>query len=377
MTYQVVLFPGDGIGPEVVDAAVRVLDAVADANGLPIAYSPLPIGGAAIDQYGVPLRQEDLERCRTADAVLLGAVGGPAWDRLPVETRPERGLLQLRKELNLCINLRVVRATAAGSSASPLKEEVARETDIAFVRELTAGIYFGRPSHVQGAAPDREAVDTATYTESQIVAVLDYAYALARSRRGKVVSVDKANVMQTSRLWRQVASEYAAAHPDVTLEHALVDSFAMSLMQNPRRYDVVVTDNLFGDILTDLAGVIAGSLGLLPSASLQAGGSGRRFGLYEPVHGSAPDIAGQGVANPVGCILSIALMLEWSFGRPDLARAIRDGVDAVMAAGRLTRDLAASPETAVSTQQFVDAVLVYLGEEGYIRGDRALRHHVA
>lgn len=377
MSAHVVLLPGDGVGPEVVDAAVRVLDAVAGTHDLSIEYSRLRVGGTAIDAYGTPLRDEDLERCRRADAVLLGAVGGPAWDDLPVETRPERGLLQLRKGLELGINLRPVRWSPAGGAASPLKESVASGADIAFVRELTGGVYFGKPSLSWGQAPVREAVDTAHYHERQIVAVLDFAYELTRSRSGRVVSVDKANVMQTSRLWRQVASEYAERHPDVSLEHALVDSFAMSLIREPRRYDVVVTENLFGDILTDLAAVIAGSLGVLPSASLRPASAGLRFGLYEPVHGSAPDIAGRGVANPAGCILSMALMLEWSLGRPDLAAAIRAGVDAVMAAGCLTADLAPSPQSAVSTQGFVDTLLDRLREEGYVRGDRALRHHVA
>jgi 3-isopropylmalate dehydrogenase len=219
-------------------------------------------------------------------------------------------------------------------------------------------------------------VDTATYTEDQIRTALDFAYALARQRRGRVTSVDKANVMSTSRLWREVATDYAARHPDVELTHALVDSFAMSLVQNPTRYDVVVTDNLFGDILTDLGGVLAGSLGMLPSASLRASGL-RPLGLYEPVHGSAPDIAGQGKANPVGMILSVALMLRWSFGRADLASEIEAAVDAVTARGTLTTDLAPSPERAVGTDQFTDTVLEYLAEEGGGHGRSHLRHHVA
>jgi 3-isopropylmalate dehydrogenase len=420
VTYRVILLPGDGIGPEVVRAAGRVLDAVAGG----IEYTEVLAGGSAIDAYGTPLRDADLDTCRQADAILFGAVGGPAWDALPVDRRPERALLRLRSELNLGINFRPVRWTSAGEPSSPLKREVAEGADIAFVRELTGGVYFGRPSYIKD--DEKYAVDTADYSERQITAVLDFAYELARTRQGKVTSVDKANVMNTSRLWRQVASDYGRRHPDVQLEHALVDSFAMSLIQSPRRYDVVVTENLFGDILTDLAGVIAGSLGLLPSASLRAdtgdtrranplrradprssgpplpsspdrpahesiGGQDthcggypgpgpteiptvRRFGMYEPIHGSAPDIAGRGIANPVGSILSAALMLEWSLGQPEKAHAIREAVQFVIEERKvLTADLAT--ESSVSTQEFVDAVVTHL--QGGSRGHRDLRHNVA
>ena len=370
MTARVVLLPGDGVGPEVVDAAVRALRAASD---LDVEYETLLVGGAAIDAYGMPLRPEDLERCRTADAVLLGAVGGPKWDDLPIESRPERALLQLRSELGVGINLRPVRWTPAGGERSPLKVEVARGADIAFIRELTGGVYFGRPSYVRGEPPAREAVDTGYYAEAQIVAVLDFAYDLARRRRGKVTSVDKANVMNTSRLWRQVAGEYARQHPEVALEHALVDSFAMSLVQEPTRYDVVVTENLFGDILTDLASVVAGSLGVLPSASLRPEGGGRRFGLYEPVHGSAPTIAGQGVANPTGCILSAALMLEWSLDQPEAAERLRAAVESVAAAGTLTADLGGSAGTQSVTQEIIKTLDGMRGA----RERRNIRHHVA
>jgi 3-isopropylmalate dehydrogenase len=384
MTYTVAVLPGDGVGPEVVDAALQVLDSVAARGELDVRYSRHLAGGAAIDAYGTPLRTEDLERCAAADAVLLGAVGGPAWDHLPVETRPERALLRLRSELRLGINLRPVQWTAAGGSRSPLRPEVARDADIAFVRELTGGVYFGKPSYVRAGgaeSPERQAVDTAQYTEGQIRAVLDFAFELARSRRGKVTSVDKANVMNTSRLWREVATEYGREHPEVELEHALVDSFAMSLIQDPRRYDVVVTENLFGDILTDLASVLAGSLGVLPSASLRPRAAsepgGNRFGLYEPVHGSAPDIAGRNLANPTGCVLSLALMLEWSFGRPDLAAMVRNAVAVVTDRGVLTADLAAPDARAVTTQELVDSLIDAIQEEGGTRGRRAIRHHVA
>jgi 3-isopropylmalate dehydrogenase len=374
VTARILLLPGDGIGPEVVEAGRRVLEAVAAAEGLRLEFSQALVGGAAIEAHGTPLRDEDLDRCRQADAVLLGAVGGPAWDSYPPAFRPERGLLRLRSELELALNLRPVR-WAAGAPV-PLREEMARGADIVFVRELTGGIYFGRPSGVSGEKPNREAVDTAAYSEGQIRAALDFAFALARQRRGLVTSVDKANVMSTSHLWRQVAADYAAHHPDVQLEHALVDSFAMSLMRSPIRYDVVVTDNLFGDILTDLGGVLAGSLGVLPSASVQAAWH-RRPGLYEPVHGSAPDIAGLGIANPVGMILSVALMLRWSLDRPDLARRVETAVEAVMAAGCLTADLAPSPHDAISTDDFTGAVIQYLHEEGGSHDRGHLRHHVA
>jgi 3-isopropylmalate dehydrogenase len=237
-------------------------------------------------------------------------------------------------------------------------------------------VYFGKPSYRRDTPSGREAVDTAHYAESQILAVLDFAYELARTRRNKVTSVDKANVMNTSRLWREIAVEYGKQHPDVELEHALVDSFAMQVIQDPRRFDVVVTDNLFGDILTDLASVIAGSLGVLPSASLRPGAGRRRFGLYEPIHGSAPTIAGQNIVNPAGAILSAALMLEWSFDRPDLAAEIRSAVERVVAGGTLTADLAPVSDTAVGTDQFVAALITAL-QDGGTRGRRTVRHHVA
>jgi 3-isopropylmalate dehydrogenase len=377
MTFDLVLLPGDGIGPEVLESAVKVLDAATEGENLDIRYTTILVGGAAIDAHETPLRTEDLERCRRADALLLGAVGGPAWDELSVETRPERALLRLRSELNLGINLRPVAWTPAGGRYAPLTEEVAQGADIAFVRELTGGVYFGQPSYYHRTVGGRHAVDTATYSEKQVQAVLEFAFELARGRRGKVTSVDKANVMNTSRLWREVATEYGRNNPDVELEHALVDSFAMSLIGSPRSYDVVVTENLFGDILTDLAGVIAGSLGVLPSASLRSGGGERRFGLYEPIHGSAPSLRGRDVANPVGCILSVALMLHWSLGRTDLADDVQLSVERVMTGERLTADLAGKDSTPVGTREFTAAVIAALKEQGGARGRRNIRHHVA
>jgi 3-isopropylmalate dehydrogenase len=376
MTHRIVLVPGDGVGPEVVDAAVMVLDAAAAAGGLEVAYDRILGGGAAIDAYGIPLRDDDLELCKKADAVLLGAVGGPSWDHLPVETRPERGLLRLRAELGLGINLRPVAWTEAGSSRSPIKPEVASGADIAFVRELTGGVYFGKPSFYEREPGNRNAVDTNTYDEHQVRPVVEFAFGLARTRRGKVTSVDKANVMNTSRLWREIAIEVGAANPDVSLEHALVDSFAMAIVQDPRRYDVVVTENLFGDVLTDLAAVLAGTLGTLPSASLVTRSGDIRFGMYEPIHGSAPAIAGQDIANPVGAILSVALMLQWSLGRQDLAEAVRDAVNATIADGLRTADLAASDIQPTGTRAFAASVVANL-KKGGAREHSNLRHHVA
>jgi 3-isopropylmalate dehydrogenase len=376
MTQRIVLVPGDGVGPEVVDAAVTVLDAAAELGGLSLRYDRILGGGAAIDAHGTPLRDEDLDLCKSADAVLLGAVGGPAWDHLPVETRPERGLLRLRAELGLGINLRPVTWTQAGSSRSPIKPEVASGADIAFVRELTGGVYFGKPSFYHREEGNRHAVDTCSYDEHQVRAVVEFAFQLARTRNSKVTSVDKANVMNTSRLWREIAVEVGAANADVHLDHALVDSFAMALVQDPRRYDVVVTENLFGDVLTDLAAVLAGTLGTLPSASLVTRDGDTRFGMYEPIHGSAPTIAGQDVVNPVGAILSVALMLQWSLGHADLADAIRGAVQATIDSGARTADLATASTQPTGTRAFT-ATVVQLLQKGGTRDDRDLRHHVA
>lgn len=375
MTVRVALLPGDGVGPEVTRAGVRVLEAA--VPDLAVRYDEILVGGAAIDAYGVPLRGEDLRLCRETDAILLGAVGGPAWDHLPVTRRPERGLLRLRSELGLGINLRPVEALAVGASRSPVKVEVASGADVAFVRELTGGLYFGQPSYYHRTLNGKYAVDTCEYTERQVLAVLEFAFELARRRRGRVTSVDKANVLNTSRLWREVASAYAREHPEVELEHALVDSFAMALIQEPTRYDVVVTENLFGDILTDLAGVLSGSLGVLPSASLRPGSGLRRFGLYEPIHGSAPTIAGQDVANPTGAMLSVALMLEWSLGRPGAATVVRRAVRATLDAGELTADLAPAGGVPLGTAAFTAAVVARIAEQEVSRGDRTLRHDVA
>jgi len=335
MKASVILLPGDGIGPEVVDEGRRVLEAVATRFGHTFTFDEHPVGGAAIDASGDPLPARTLAACERADAVLLGAVGGPKWDDPRSKVRPEQGLLGLRRALGLYANLRPVRVHPALAASSPLKEDRVADVDILFVRELTGGLYFGQPRLRETTGGRTRAVDTLEYTDDEIRRVVRLAFRVARGRRKRVTSVDKANVLESSRLWREVAIEVAGEYPDVHLEHQLVDSAAMRLVTSPRAFDVVVTENMFGDILTDEAAVITGSLGLLPSASL---GDGRR-GLYEPIHGSAPDIAGKNVANPIGTISSVALLLRHSLGLEDEARAVERAVDAAITDGARTADM--------------------------------------
>ena len=350
----IVLLPGDGVGPEVMAEAVKTLRAVETRFGHRFETVDAKIGGAAIDAYGVPLRPEDIAACRASDAALLGAVGGPKWDDPGAKVRPEQGLLQIRRALGLYANLRPVAVLPGLEGASPLKPELVRGVDLLVVRELTGGIYFGRPSREWRERRGRAAVDTLVYREHEIVRVARLAFELARERRGKVASVDKANVLASSRLWRSVVGEVAREYPDVAVEHVLVDAMAMHLVRGPARFDVIVTENMFGDILTDEASVLAGSIGLLPSASLGAprGDNGRRFGLYEPIHGSAPDIAGQGKANPAGIILSVAMLLRSSLGLDAEAAAVEAAVAAAIQAGVRTGDLGGAATTAA----FGDAV---------------------
>ncbi len=349
---HLVTVPGDGVGPEVTAAALAVLRAALSSAGIRMEVSEHPIGGLALDQSGDPLPEPTLAACRRADAVLLGAVGGPRWDRR--KPRPEAGLLRLRSGLGAFANVRPVRVMAGAEMHSPLRPEIVRGTDIVFVRELTGGAYFGKPRGVEGRPPDRRGVDTIEYSESEIRRVAEVAFTLARSRRHKLTSVDKANVLATSVLWREVLDELAEAHPDIELEHALVDSFSLRVLLDPRRFDVVVTENLMGDILTDEAAALVGTLGTLPSAS----GGGDGPWLYEPVHGSAPDIAGKGLANPLGAIASTAMLLRLSLGREDLAKAVEQAIGAVVQAGSLTPDM----NGALSTQAVTEAVLAQLGE---------------
>ncbi len=338
----IAIFPGDGIGPEVTAEAVAVLDLAVPRHGVALTFSTGTIGGAAIDATGQPLPSVELARARSADAVLLGAVGGPKWDDPKATVRPEQALLGLRKGLGVYANLRPLWIVPALVRSSTLRPEVLEGVDLVVVRELTGGIYFGRPSERRGRPPHREAVDTLVYTEEEIARLLHAAFALARQRRRKLTSVDKANILSSSRLWREVAHEIAREYPDVEYEDVLVDAMAMHLIRRPRDFDVIATENLFGDILTDEAAMLAGSMGMLPSASLAgAPVPGQRCpGLYEPIHGSAPDIAGEDKSNPLATILSAAMLCRYSLGLPEAAGAIERAVADVLAAGHRTADLA-------------------------------------
>ncbi len=343
---RVAYLPGDGIGPEVCHVARRVVDAAGARLGFEVAWDEQAVGGTAIDAEGTALPPPTLDACRRADAILLGAVGGPRWDDPAAQVRPEDALLGLRAELGLFANLRPVRAYEALASASPLRPEVRRGADLLILRELTGGLYFGRPQGRTTEDGVESAVDTLRYSRPEIERIVELGFTLAEGRRGHLTSVDKANVLASSRLWRQVVSEIADHHPGVRVEHALVDSTAYLVLTQPTHYDVIVTENLFGDILSDEAAAISGSLGLMASASLGARTTASgRFGLYEPVHGSAPSIAGQGVANPLATIASAAMMLRWSLGEPDAADAIEDAVDAAIEDGPRTADLGGSDGT--------------------------------
>jgi 3-isopropylmalate dehydrogenase len=347
---RLVVLPGDGIGPEVTAEAVRVLQAVARRGGHGLELSERLMGGCSIDAHGTALTDEVLAECRAADAVLLGAVGGPKWDDPTARVRPEQGLLALRKGLGVFANLRPVSVHPALVDASPVKPERVRGVDIMVIRELTGGLYFGRPKG-RDTTDDGvvRAVDTMEYCDYEIRRVVRLAFRLAAARRRKVTSVDKANVLESSRLWRQVAGEVGRAHPDVALDHMLVDTAAMRLITSPASFDVVVTENTFGDILTDEASVLAGSMGMLPSASIGDGGPG----LYEPIHGSAPDIAGKGIANPLGAILSAAMCLRLSLNLPAEAQAVEAAVAGAISAGCRTADLGGT----LSTRAMADEVV--------------------
>ena len=357
-SYKVMLLPGDGVGPEVIEEARKTLVAVGEATGVAFAFETRNIGGAAIDAHGVPVRDEDIEATRGCGAALLGAVGGPAWERQPRERRPESGLLKLRYDLGLFANVRPVKVFDALADASPLKPEVVRGVDLVIVRELTGGLYFGKPSEQWQTEDGRQAVDTMAYSEGEIRRLAELGYQLAAGRRRKVTSVDKSNVLATSQLWRSVVEEVAANHPEIATEHQLVDSCAMRLIAQPGSFDVLIMENTFGDILSDEASVLAGSLGMLPSASI---GEGGRFGIFEPIHGSAPDIAGKGIANPTGAILSAATMLRVSFGLEAQAAAIEDAVARTLDAGARTADIAQSGD-ALSTGAFADEVRRQMAE---------------
>lgn len=345
---QVVELPGDGIGPEVVAATRQCVDVVAADAGLAIEWTEHLVGGISIDTHGTALTDEVLAACAAADAVLLGAVGGPKWDTTdPNKPRPEQGLLGLRAGLGLYANLRPVRPWPALYDASPLRRERIEGTDLLVVRELTGGLYFGE----RGRDGDR-AYDTCVYTKPEVDRLAEWGFKAAAGRRGKVTSVDKANVLESSRLWREQVLETATRHPGITLEHMLVDNAAMQLVSRPADFDVIITENLFGDVLSDEAAMISGSIGLLPSASLGPGTKG----LYEPVHGSAPDIAGQGVANPLATVLSAAMMLRYSLGAPEAADRLDAAVEAVLGAGHRTRDLGGELGTEAITRELLAAL---------------------
>ncbi|HMH00825.1 MAG TPA: 3-isopropylmalate dehydrogenase [Terriglobales bacterium] len=346
MLLKLTILPGDGIGPEVTDEAVRVLENVGRGFNHQLSLDRKEIGGAAILRSNNPLPDDTIHSCLASGAVLLGAVGGPSFDKFPKHLRPESGLLRLRRELGAFANLRPAICFPALEDCSPLRPEVVRGTDVLIVRELLGGIYFGEPRATQGPAGNRESVDTMSYTEPEIERIARMAFDLAQTRRHKVTSVDKANVLDCSRLWRDVVTRVAQDYPDVKLSHMYVDSAAMLLVSRPADFDVLLTENMFGDILSDQAGGIVGSLGLLASASI-----GGTVGLYEPVHGSAPDIAGRGIANPLGAILSAAMLLRYSFQLGREAASIEGAVSGVLAAGYRTRDLAKPGQTALTTSE--------------------------
>jgi len=346
MLLNIAILPGDGIGREVTDEAVRVLEAIAATFGHELSLKKKDVGGAALTSSQDPLPQDTLQTCLASDAVLLGAVGGPAFDNVPSDLRPERGLLRLRRELGAFANLRPAVCFPALEDCSPLRPEVIRGVDILIVRELLGGIYFGEPRSTEGAQGNRIAIDTMRYREPEIERIARVAFELARSRRGQVTSVDKANVLDCSRLWREVVTRVAQQYPEVQLRHTYVDSAAMALVARPASFDVLLTENMFGDILSDQAGAIVGSIGVLGSASI-----GGPVALYEPVHGSAPDIAGRGIANPLGTILSVAMMLRHSFHLNEEADCVEAAVASVLGNGHRTRDLAKPGQPAIGTAE--------------------------
>ena len=358
MPFELAVLPGDGVGPEVVTEAIKVLQAIGNRSGHSFNLRYGLIGGVAVDETGTALPDDTLKMCQGCDAVLLGAVGGPKWDDPKAKVRPEDGLLALRKGLGLFANLRPVKVLPGLVDSTNLKPKVIDGVDLIFVRELTGGLYFARPKRQWQTSRGRRATDTLTYSEQEIERIVRVGFELARTRRKKLVSVDKANVLQSSRLWRQVAIEVAAKYPDVELEHMLVDACAMRLIQNPAYFDVLVTENMFGDILTDEASMLAGSMGMLASASLagvpQEGVN--TFGMYEPIHGSAPRRAGLNMANPIATILSVAMMLRYSLGLIKEAQSIETAINEVLNEGYRTYDIMDEGKTRVGTREMGDLI---------------------
>ena len=350
--YRVMTLPGDGIGPEIVAAARQVLDAAGQRYGYILAYEEGVMGGCAIDAFGTPMEEGLIERCQACDAVLLGAVGGPKWETTdPQKPRPEQGLLGIRKGLKLFANLRPVKTFPALVHNSTLKAEVIDGVDMIVIRELTGGAYFGKRERVGDTA-----YDTMIYSEAEVDRLVEYAFTVAEGRRRLLHSVDKANVLESSRLWREVAIRVGERHPDIELRHMYVDNCAMQFIREPRQFDVIATENLFGDVLSDESAMLTGSIGMLPSASVGADG----VSLYEPIHGSAPDIAGKGSANPCATILSAAMMLDLSFGEREAARAVERAVETALEQGARTADIAAPGEKALGSAEMTDAILAAL-----------------
>ncbi|GGE43821.1 3-isopropylmalate dehydrogenase [Pullulanibacillus camelliae] len=349
MEKRIAVLPGDGIGPEVMAGCQRVLEAVVDRFNHHFVFTEGKIGGCAIDAEGTPLPDATIKLCEESDAILLGAVGGPKWDGGPSQLRPEKGLLGIRKKMGLFANLRPVTTVKSLIPASPLKEHLVNHVDLLIVRELTGGLYFGEPSGRDGDA----VVDTLQYTKAEIERIVRKAFELAQVRRHKLTSVDKANVLESSKMWREIVNQVAPDYPDVEVEHQLVDSAAMQLIRYPEQFDVIVTENLFGDILSDEASMLTGSLGMLPSASLRSDA----VGMYEPVHGSAPDIAGKGIANPLAMIMSAAMMLRYSFNMHKEANAMEVAVQQTLEEGYHTSDLAIEKGTVLKTSALVDKVI--------------------
>ncbi|MFC5712689.1 3-isopropylmalate dehydrogenase [Thalassorhabdus alkalitolerans] len=359
MNKRITVLPGDGIGPEVVEGAIKVLDEVAALYGHKFDYNYEKIGGVAIDQENTPLPEQTVNACKESDGVLLGAVGGPKWDTLPGDMRPETGLLGLRKALNLFANLRPVTGHESLTDSSTLRKEVVDGVDLMIVRELTGGLYFGDPKERRQEDGEEAAVDTLSYKRSEIERIVRRAFDLAKVRRKKVTSVDKANVLETSRLWREVAEEVSKDYPEIEIEHMLVDNAAMQLIRDPKQFDVVVTENMFGDILSDEASMLTGSLGMLPSASIGSGGPG----LYEPVHGSAPDIAGEKKANPLATIASTAMMLKYSFNMVEEAEALDAALAEVLTQGHRTGDIAKPEDKVLNTEEMTEKVIDLLRKQ--------------
>ena len=357
MSSKILVLPGDGIGVEVADQAIRVIEKL-NEQGLNASYEKDLVGGASYDVNGEPLTNSVLEKAKNSDAILLGAVGGSKWDDVERSKRPEAGLLGLRKELELFANLRPALVFDALVSASTLKNEVVNNLDIMIVRELTGGVYFGQPRGIEDTPNGKKAIDTQIYYDYEIDRIARVAFDLARKRNNKVTSVEKANVMETGVLWREIVKETHKDFSDITLENMLADNCAMQLVRNPKQFDVIVTDNLFGDLLSDCAAMLTGSLGMLPSASLGEEKNGKRHGLFEPVHGSAPDIAGQDKANPIATILSLSMMLKYNLNKPELSNKVESAVQQILSEGYRTGDIYTSEDqTLVSCSKMGDLII--------------------